>query len=112
MQTNTVFYVQIPNGENWNVSVSPNCVIEGIPVNQLDEKLPTWLKNGWVKPEEYIKIVNPKDFEWGPFIRIIAWQKCEGPARKLEFDEYVNLYRTLNPNYPLPKNWKVHQSKL
>jgi hypothetical protein len=103
--TGTSFYVQRPCDAYWNTEMS-DYVVEAGPIDVTESGL-----RDWEKTDEYVlenlKVINPKNFSW-PHIEKSMWVECSGPSRKLEFREYVELYHSLRPKYPLPKGWKKH----
>lgn len=93
--TNTKFYVNAPADEHWNTRV-PAQVVEAALI---DEAEPL---NKWESAEDDMRIVDPKDFDWGNITPKSWWIECEGPSRKLSMGKYFSLIHKIDPDRPLP----------
>ena len=99
MATLTNFYVQKPQDKHWNVGMT-NYVIEAGPIDINDEGLLNWQKTDeFVR--DHLKVIKPENFSW-PLVEKASWVECNGPARRLGFEEYFKLYHSLDPEHPLP----------
>lgn len=89
----TKFYIQAPQDEYWNTGY-PTTIIEA----EEDEKNAD-------KPSfsHSIKVIVPSFFaqSWSSVSKR-SFIECSGPARKLTYEEYVDLVHRLIPNHPLP----------
>lgn len=86
----TKFYIEKPGDEYWNTGY-PKEVIE-VDESPLDEY-----------GERSLKVLNTAEFaqKW-PSVSSIFFIECSGPARKLNYKEYVLLVHSLLPNRKLP----------
>jgi len=99
------YYVQIPGDKEWNTGMS-NHVIKAWAT---DIDLPTSKKT-----DDYYKntlwVMEPPSFGW-PRVQRRNWIECDGPVRKLDRAEYINLYIKLKPGHPLPSGWVLKDGK-
>lgn len=107
--TGSKFYIPTPVDEYWGTGF-PKCVVEAIPVDPTASGLYEWQRTDQYVREN-LKVINPpRGFVW-PHIEKDRWVECSGPSRKLEPVEYIELYHSLNPNFPLPKGWKEYKTR-
>jgi hypothetical protein len=94
------FYIQIPEREYWTTD-GGKWVIEAEPVEN-HPYLASYAKT--VKhASTYLRIIKPGAGELSSeYVRKEYWTECYGPARKLDFREYVALYHSIDPSLPLP----------
>ena len=108
------YYTQIPRDQYWNTGFS-NFVIEAESIDLKDPYLLNRFKAYGAKEcekkikafaEEMLKVMSPKDYPKKYIAKAILIE-CPGPMRELRYKEHMGLFHSLNPYYPLPKNWSL-----